>query len=74
MFGNYVLPVKINENLCALTMFDTFGQEPYDRIRPLSYHHTDVFVVCFSVTSPSSYENVKEQVTVCYTNVQWDGK
>ncbi len=33
----------------------------YDRLRPLSYPQTDVFLVCFSVVNPSSYENVKEK-------------
>ncbi|CAJ1082735.1 cell division control protein 42 homolog [Xyrichtys novacula] len=37
------------------------GQEDYDRLRPLSYPQTDVFLVCFSVVSPSSFENVKEK-------------
>lgn len=39
----------------------TTGQEDYDRLRPLSYPQTDVFLVCFSVTSPASFENVKEK-------------
>ncbi|KAL3980572.1 2-hydroxyacyl-CoA lyase 1 [Sarotherodon galilaeus] len=37
--------------------------EDYDRLRPLSYPQTDVFLVCFSVVSPSSYENVKEKIS-----------
>lgn len=37
------------------------GQEDYDRLRPLSYPQTDVFLVCFSVTAPASFENVKEK-------------
>ncbi len=49
----------------TLGLFDTAGQEDYDRLRPLSYPQTDVFLVCFSVVSPSSYENVKEKVCVC---------
>lgn len=40
------------------------GQEDYDRLRPLSYPQTDVFLVCFSVVSPASFENVKEKVSV----------
>ncbi len=28
------------------------------RLRPLSYPQTDVFLICFSVVSPSSFENV----------------
>lgn len=42
-------------------LFDTAGQEDYDRLRPLSYPQTDVFLVCFSVVSPASYENVREK-------------
>lgn len=45
---------------CYLT-FKYLGQEDYDRLRPLSYPQTDVFLVCFSVTSPASFENVKEK-------------
>uniref|UniRef100_A0A674NED0 Cell division control protein 42 homolog n=1 Tax=Takifugu rubripes TaxID=31033 RepID=A0A674NED0_TAKRU len=46
------------EMIC--TLFLT-SQEDYDRLRPLSYPQTDVFLVCFSVVSPSSFENVKEK-------------
>lgn len=48
----------------SLSVFPPLGQEDYDRLRPLSYPQTDVFLVCFSVVSPSSFENVKEKVTV----------
>jgi len=44
-------------------MHTILGQEDYDRLRPLSYPQTDVFLVCFSVVSPSSFENVKEKVS-----------
>lgn len=51
----------------TLTIYTNFslilGQEDYDRLRPLSYPQTDVFLVCFSVVSPSSFENVKEKVS-----------
>ena len=39
------------------------GQEDYDRLRPLSYPQTDVFLICFSLVSPASYENVKAKVS-----------
>lgn len=45
----------------TLGLFDTAGQEDYDRLRPLSYPQTDVFLVCFSVVSTSSFENVKDK-------------
>ncbi|CAN0429251.1 unnamed protein product, partial [Phaeothamnion confervicola] len=42
-----------------LGLWDTAGQEDYDRLRPLSYPQTDVFLVCFSVVDPTSFHNVK---------------
>ena len=50
----------------TLGLFDTAGQEDYDRPRPLSYPQTDVFLVCFSIVNPASYENAKEKVKKVY--------
>jgi len=61
VFDNYAVTVMIGDEPFTLGLFDTAGQEDYDRLRPLSYPQTDVFLVCFSVTSPSSFENVKEK-------------
>ena len=36
-------------------------QEDYDRLRPLSYPMTDVFLICFSVVNPASFQNVREE-------------
>src|SRR5690349_3329918 len=44
--------------LTSLVVQDTAGQEDFDRIRPLSYAGTDVFLVCFSLVSRTSMHNV----------------
>lgn len=52
--------IKINneEHKVSVDLWDTAGQEEFDRIRPLSYRDTHVFLICFSVVSPPSFENL----------------
>ena len=42
-----------------MSLWDTIGDEAYDRLRPLSYPKADVFLVCFSGAEPSAFESVK---------------
>lgn len=58
--ANYAVTVMISVERYTLGLFDTTGQEGYDRLQLLSYPQTDVFLVCFSVVSSSSFENVKD--------------
>lgn len=60
-FTDFSSNFRIGDEPYTLGLFDTAGQEDYDRLRPLSYPQTDVFLVCFSVTSPASFENVREK-------------
>jgi GTPase SAR1 family protein len=39
-------------------VFDTAGQEEYDKLRPMAYTDTDVFIVCFSMVDKDSLENI----------------
>lgn len=43
-------------------LWDTAGQEEYDRLRPLSYPETHVLIICFSVDVPASLENIEDKV------------
>jgi len=59
VFDNYSAAVMVDGKAISLALWDTAGQEDFDRLRPLSYPQTHAFLVGFSVISPSSFENVK---------------
>jgi len=53
-----VCELKVNERQVLLVLWDTAGQEDYDRLRPLCYQRTNVVIVCFAVNSRNSHNNV----------------
>ena len=61
VFDNYVVNLTAGQDTIELGLWDTAGQEEYDRLRPLSYANANVFLVCFSVVNPVSYENVSSK-------------
>jgi len=59
VFDNYNTAIMVDDTPYNLGLWDTAGQEEYDRLRALCYPQTDVFLMCFSLISPSSFENIK---------------
>nr|KYP56273.1 Rac-like GTP-binding protein 3 [Cajanus cajan] len=58
VFDNFSANVVVEGTTVNLGLWDTAGQEDYNRLRPLSYRGADVFVLAFSLVSHASYENV----------------
>ena len=44
-----------------MSLFDTAGQEEFDRLRPLSYPDTNVVLMCFSVDNPVSALSITDK-------------
>ena len=61
VFENYVADIEVDNKKVELALWDTAGQEDYDRLRPLSYPDTDVILMCFAIDSPDSLENIPEK-------------
>jgi len=61
VFDNYAVTVMIGGDQFTFGLFDTNSTQEYDGIRPLAYPNTDVFVICFSIANPASFENVKKK-------------
>jgi len=61
VFDNYNANAIVEGNPVNLGLWDTAGSEEYDTLRPLSYPGTDVFLICFSIFSPESFESVTKK-------------
>lgn len=61
VFENYVADVEVDSRRVELALWDTAGQEDYDRLRPLSYPDSNVILICFAINSPDTLDNVQEK-------------
>ncbi|XP_049851633.1 ras-related C3 botulinum toxin substrate 1-like [Schistocerca gregaria] len=61
VFDNYNTAVMVDDMPYNLGLWDTAGQEEYDRLRALCYPQTDVFLLCFSIVDPSSFDNIEQR-------------
>jgi len=61
VFENYTAQMKRDNDTILLHLWDTAGQEDYDRLRPLSYPGADVVLLCFSTINRASYDAIREK-------------
>ncbi|KAF6767678.1 Small GTPase superfamily [Kalmanozyma brasiliensis GHG001] len=61
VFENYTHLMHSSKAEVELTLWDTAGQEEFDKLRSLSYADTDVVLLCFDVANSVSLENVESR-------------
>lgn len=59
VFENYVADCEVDGTHYEVGLYDTAGQEDYDRLRPLSYPDADGIVITFAIDNPGSLDNVQ---------------
>lgn len=59
IFDDYSANISVEDQAINLILWDTSGQEDYKRLRQLSYSQTDIFIILFSLVSPTSLENAE---------------
>ncbi|KAI8139705.1 GTP-binding protein rhoA [Fennellomyces sp. T-0311] len=61
VFDNFVKDFDVDGQHVELALYDTAGQEDYDRLRPLSYPDTHVLLIAFAIDLPDSLDNITEK-------------
>jgi small GTP-binding protein len=64
VYENYVADLEVDGKAIELSLWDTAGQEDYDRLRPLSYPESDVILIAFSIDSPESLDHALRKVRI----------
>jgi len=59
VFDNLAKTVDYKGKHISLDLYDTAGQEDYDRLRVMCYPHTHAFLVCYAVDNETSLKNVQ---------------
>jgi len=59
VFDNHAKTLTVDEVEFSLTLWDTAGQEEYEKLRPLSYPKTDCFILCYAINNRASFANIE---------------
>ncbi|KAK9458221.1 P-loop containing nucleoside triphosphate hydrolase protein [Dipodascopsis uninucleata] len=62
IFENHKAKGRLEDGrIVEFSLWDTAGQEDYDRLRPLAFADTSLCLICFSVDNPTSLQNVLDK-------------
>lgn len=64
VFENAAKSTTFKGKPVTLRLFDTAGQEEYDRLRPLSYPGSNLVLLCFSVANRTTFDAISSKVCI----------
>jgi small GTP-binding protein len=64
VMDNYMTTVSHDGKSFNVGLWDTLGSQDHDHLRPLVYKEADVFLICFSIASPQSFERIRSHWSV----------
>jgi Ras-related C3 botulinum toxin substrate 1 len=59
VYEYYPANIMVDGRPIHLGLWDTAASEDYDRLRPLCYPQTDVFLLCYSAVNQASLQNIR---------------
>ena len=59
IFNSTTTGIEVDRTPYTLSLWDSSGQEEYSLLRRLSYHDTDLFLICFAINNRTSFDNIK---------------
>ena len=57
----YKTRIKVDDKEITLYIWDTAGHEEYTKLRLLSYPRTDVFIICYSIIDPKTFDLIPDK-------------
>uniref|UniRef100_A0A8C5PXW6 Rho-related GTP-binding protein RhoH n=1 Tax=Leptobrachium leishanense TaxID=445787 RepID=A0A8C5PXW6_9ANUR len=61
VYENTGIEVYMDGTQISLGLWDTSGNEAFKSIRPLSFQHADIVLLCFSVSNHASFLNLRSK-------------
>mmetsp|Transcript_2135 Transcript_2135/g.3908 ORF Transcript_2135/g.3908 Transcript_2135/m.3908 type:complete len:205 (+) Transcript_2135:71-685(+) len=61
IFHSLSTKILVGQETYTINIWDTGGQDEVNRLRPLAYAMTDVFLIVFAVDNPASLESVRKK-------------
>lgn len=63
VFENYIIKVPVNNDQIPINLWDTAGQEAYEKLRTITYDGCKLFIICFDLANPDTLIHVEEKWT-----------